>query len=396
MTPQMPSTHWALPEYIADVLPPEALRIETLRRLLLDTFRGHGYELTMPPLLEYVDSLLTGTGHDMELRTFKLVDQLSGRTMGLRADITPQVARIDAHLLNRPGVTRLAYCGSVLHTLPAGLTVTREPLQIGAEIYGHAGIEADLEIQDLLRAALRLAGVEGARLDLGHVGVFRALAELAGIAGPRAESLFSLMQTKDLPGLEGATAGIAAPLRAALLRLPRLYGGVEVIAQARRELPAHPAIAAALADLETLAAALPSPLVSIDLAELRGYQYHSGVVFAAYVDGLPNAIARGGRYDEVGKVFGRARPATGFSLDLRELAALSPGDAACVGILAPWESGPALQGKIAELRAAGEVVVHALPGHDKASWQPCCNRELARQGNGWVVQGLQCPHAKDS
>jgi ATP phosphoribosyltransferase regulatory subunit len=394
MMPAAPSTHWALPEYIADVLPPEALRIETLRRLLLDTFRGHGYELTMPPLLEYVDSLLTGTGHDMELRTFKLVDQLSGRTMGLRADITPQVARIDAHLLNRAGVTRLAYCGSVLHTLPAGLTVTREPLQIGAEIYGHGGIEADLEIQDLLRTTLNLAGVAGARLDLGHVGVFRALAEMAGIAGAPAETLFALMQTKDLPGLAAATAGISEPLRTALLRLPRLYGGVGVIEAARRELPAHPRIATALADLETLAAAMPADLISIDLAELRGYQYHSGVVFAAYVDGLPNAIARGGRYDEVGKVFGRARPATGFSLDLRELAALSPGQAQCVGILAPWQSDPALAAKIAALRAAGEVVVHALPGHDKASWQPCCNRELVRQGGAWVVAALHCPHTQ--
>jgi ATP phosphoribosyltransferase regulatory subunit len=391
-------TQWALPEYIADVLPPEALRIESLRRMLLDTFRGRGYELTMPPLLEYVDSLLTGTGHDMELRTFKLVDQLSGRTMGLRADITPQVARIDAHLLNREGVTRLAYCGSVLHTLPAGLTVTREPLQIGAEIYGHAGIEADLEIQELLLAALRLAGVSQVRLDLGHVGVFRALAELASLPADVAETLFSLMQTKDLPGLKAATADIAEPLRAAFMRLPRLYGGIEIIATARRELPRHPRIAAALADLEALAATVPAGMLSIDLAELRGYQYHSGVVFAAYTPGLPNAIARGGRYDEVGKVFGRARPATGFSLDLRELAAFVPGEAQCVGILAPWLAGAeaeaALSAKMTELRAAGEVVVHALPGHDKASWQPCCNRELVRQGDGWVVAPLYGQHAQ--
>ena len=387
-------TQWALPEYIADVLPPEALRIESLRRLLLDTFRGRGYELTMPPLLEYVDSLLTGTGHDMELRTFKLVDQISGRTMGLRADITPQVARIDAHLLNREGVTRLAYCGSVLHTLPAGLTVTREPLQIGAEIYGHAGIEADQEIQDLLLAALRLAGLEKVRLDLGHVGVFRALAELARLPADAAETLFSLMQTKDLPGLKAATAGIAEPLRAAFMRLPRLYGGVEVIAAARRELPQHPRIAAALADLEALAATVPAGMLSIDLAELRGYQYHSGVVFAAYAQGLPNAIARGGRYDEVGKVFGRARPATGFSLDLRELAAFVPGKAQCVGILAPWQSDAALLAKIAALREAGEVVVHALPGHDKASWQPCCSHELVQRDGAWVVVPLHGQHAQ--
>ena len=392
MNPSQQS-HWTLPEYIADVLPPEAQRIEMLRRLLLDTFRVHGYELTMPPLLEYVESLLTGTGHDMDLRTFKLVDQLSGRTMGLRADITPQVARIDAHLLNRAGVTRLAYCGSVLHTLPAGLTVTREPLQIGAEIYGHAGIEADLEVQNLLLTALRLAGVGQARLDLGHVGVFRALAELAGVKGEAAEELFSLMQSKDLPGLKSATSQVESTLRTALLRLPRLYGGIDVIAAARRELPPHARISAALDDLETLARAMPAQQASIDLAELRGYQYHSGVVFAAYVDGLPNAIARGGRYDEVGKIFGRARPATGFSLDLRELAAFIPSQAQCVGILAPWLSDTSLQAKIAELRAAGEVVVHALPGHDKASWQPCCNRELTQRGGVWVVENLRGAHA---
>jgi ATP phosphoribosyltransferase regulatory subunit len=379
---------WTLPEYIADVLPPEAQRIEVLRRTLLDTFRVHGYELTMPPLLEYVDSLLTGTGHDMDLRTFKLVDQISGRTMGLRADITPQVARIDAHLLNREGVTRLAYCGSVLHTLPAGLTVTREPLQIGAEIYGHAGIEADLEVQNLLLTALKLAGAGRARLDLGHVGVFRALAEIAGLKTDEAESLFSLMRSKDLPGLKKATAEIAEPHRAALLRLPRLYGGIEIIEIARRELPAHPAIAGALTELETLARAMPPEQVSIDLAELRGYQYHSGVVFAAYVDGMPNAIARGGRYDKVGEVFGRARPATGFSLDLRELAAFIPSQAQCVGILAPWQGDAALATKIAELRARGEMVVHALPGHDKASWAPCCNRELVLRGGAWVVEQL--------
>lgn len=381
-------SHWTLPEYIADVLPPEAQRIELLRRLLLDTFRVHGYELTMPPLLEYVDSLLTGTGHDMDLRTFKLVDQLSGRTMGLRADITPQVARIDAHLLNREGVTRLAYCGSVLHTLPAGLTVTREPLQIGAEIYGHAGIEADLEVQSLLLSALKLAGAGRARLDLGHVGVFRALADLAGLTAQASENLFALMQTKDIPGLTQATSNVEPGLRAALLRLPRLYGGRDVIEAARRELPAHARITAALNDLDTLAAAMPAGQASIDLAELRGYQYHSGVVFAAYIDGLPNAIARGGRYDEVGRIFGRARPATGFSLDLRELAAFIPSQAQSVGILAPWQEDAALTAKIAELRAAGEMVVQALPGHDKASWEPCCNRELVSRGGVWTVVAL--------
>ena len=381
-------TRWALPEYIADVLPVEAARVEYLRRALLDAFRAHGYELVMPPLLEYVDSLMTGTGHDMELRTFKLVDQLSGRTMGLRADITPQAARIDAHLLNRAGVARLAYCGTVLHTLPQGLNATREPLQIGAELYGHAGIEADVEIQNLLLHALQIAGLTQVRFDVGHVGVFRALADMAALDEARAEALFARLQAKDLPALRAATIGIAAPVRDALLLLPRLYGGVEVLERAARELPQDTRITAALNELRGLTAQMRGAEVSIDLAELRGYQYHSGVVFAAYCAGVPNAIARGGRYDEVGKSFGRARPATGFSLDLKELASVAPGTRGAGAILAPMDTDPALRGKIATLRSAGDVVVAALPGHDKHSWQPPCDRELVRRSGVWAVEKI--------
>ncbi len=381
-------TRWALPEYIADVLPAEAARVEYLRRALLDAFRAHGYELVMPPLLEYVDSLMTGTGHDMELRTFKLVDQLSGRTMGLRADITPQAARIDAHLLNRAGVARLAYCGTVLHTLPQGLNATREPLQIGAELYGHAGIEADVEIQNLLLHALQIAGLKQVRFDVGHVGVFRALADMAALDEVRAEALFARLQAKDLPALRAATIGIAAPVREALLLLPRLYGGVEVLERAARELPQDARITTALNELRGLTVQMRGAEVSIDLAELRGYQYHSGVVFAAYCEGVPNAIARGGRYDEVGKSFGRARPATGFSLDLKELASVAPGARGTGAILAPMDADLALHGKIAALRAAGDVVVAALPGHDKHSWQPPCDRELVRRGSAWAVEKM--------
>ena len=310
---------WLLPEYIEDILPAEAARIERLRRALLDLFAGAGYQLVMPPLLEYMDSLLTGTGHDLDVRTFKVVDQLSGRMMGLRADITPQVARIDAHLLNRKGVTRLCYCGSVLHTRPAGPAATREPIQIGAEIYGHAGVRSDLEVQRLLCRALALARVKKPRMDIGHVAVFRSLVRAAGVAAAPEAELFEALQRKDLPALKGLTRGLPAKTRGALLLLPELYGGAEVLALARRRLPAIPELRRALATLRALARACPIP-ASFDLAELRGYHYHSGVVFDAYCDGVAGAVGRGGRYDEVGKAFGRARPATGFSIDLRSVA----------------------------------------------------------------------------
>jgi ATP phosphoribosyltransferase regulatory subunit len=312
---------WVLPEYIEDILPAEAARIEGLRRKILDLFFSKKYELVMPPLLEYVDSLLTGTGHDLELRTFKVVDQLSGRMMGVRADITPQVARIDAHLLNRKGVTRLCYCGSVLHTRPQAPGATREPLQIGAEMYGAAGVEADVEMLELLGRALELAGVREARVDIGHVAVFRAIAQGANVAGELEAGLFEALQRKDVPALKELSKKLPAKTREALLLLPSLYGNAEVLDEAEKKLPALPEIKKALATLRRLAEACKFP-ASFDLAELRGYHYHSGVVFDAYCDGVTGAVARGGRYDEVGKAFGRARPATGFSIDLRSLAAV--------------------------------------------------------------------------
>jgi len=310
---------WVLPEYIEDVLPPEAARLERLRRDLLDLFSAQGYELVMPPLLEYVESLLTGTGRDLDLRTFKLVDQLSGRMMGVRADITPQVARIDAHLLNRKGVTRLCYCGSVLHALPASPGATRELIQIGAELYGQAGIAGDLEIQALLCRALAVAGVRGLRLDIGHVAVFRAIVHAAGAGAELERELFEALQKKDVPAIRRLARSLDARMRAALALLPELYGGTEVLELAAQKLPRIPELTRALATLRALAKACPVP-ASFDLAELRGYHYHSGVVFDAYCEGVAGAIARGGRYDEVGRAFGRLRPATGFSINLRELA----------------------------------------------------------------------------
>ena len=377
--------NWVLPEYIEDILPPEARRIESLRARLLELFRVHGYELVMPPLLEYTESLLTGTGHDMDLRTFKLVDQLSGRTMGLRADITPQVARIDAHLLNRKGVTRLCYCGSVLHTLPAGLSATREPLQIGAEIYGHAGIDSDLEIQRLLEQALKLCKLPDVRLDIGHVAVFRTLAQ-RGRAGVELEAdLFAALQAKDVSALKTLTKGMDKATRGAILLLPELYGGREVIARARRALPKHAQITRALADLDRLSAMEELP-VSIDLADLRGYHYHSGVAFAAYCARLPNAIALGGRYDGVGKAFGRARPATGFTLYLQELARLAPAEPVSGCILAPRIDDPALDAAMASLRSAGEMVIQDMPGHEDARDAGRCARRLVRQKGKWQVR----------
>lgn len=380
---------WLLPEAIEDILPAEAWQVETLRRGLLDLFRGRGYDYVIPPLLEYVESLLTGTGRDLDLRTFKLVDQLSGRTLGVRADITPQVARIDAHLLNRKGVARLCYCGSVLHTLPAALSGSRQPLQIGVELYGHAGSEADVEIIRLLAEALKVSGVAASRIDLGHVGVFRALVSSAGIAAELEQELFGVLQAKDLPTLRELVdgAGVAEPFRSALLALPECYGGSEALAAAAARLPALPEIERALAELAILAGSVTDLPVSFDLADLRGYHYHSGVVFAAYGADHPGPIALGGRYDEVGLSFGRARPATGFSLDLRELVRLAPQAAAPGMILAPWApEDAALQQKVAALRAAGERVVDALPGHEGDWTEAGCERLLAYCDGRWQIE----------
>jgi len=379
--------NWLLPENIEDILPPLAGRIERLRRRLLDLFRGFGYELVIPPMLEYLESLLTGTGHDLDLRTFKLVDQLSGRMMGVRADITPQVARIDAHLLNRRGVTRLCYSGSVLHTRPRGLDSTREPLQIGAEIYGHAGIESDLEIQQLLAAALVTCGVVDARLDIGHVGVFRALCRHGRVASELESEIYAGLAAKDAAALRDATRRLTATTRKALLSLPELYGDASVLERARRVLPDYPEIRSALRDLRALSrnGALP---VSVDLADLRGYHYHSGVAFAAYAPSLASAVALGGRYDEVGKAFGRARPATGFSLDLRSLARVVPEESGPGGIRAPYASDSKLAALVRRLRSAGDIVVIDLPGHANLRRESLCSREVVMRGGKWVVRPI--------
>jgi ATP phosphoribosyltransferase regulatory subunit len=389
---------WLLPENIADVLPSEARRIEELRRRLLDLYRSYGYELVMPPLIEHLDSLLTGSADDLGLRTFQLVDQLSGRTLGVRADMTPQVARIDAHLLNRQGVTRLCYAGSVLHTRPQGLFATREPIHAGAELYGHAGIEADLEAIDLLVRSLDAAGVTRVRIDVCHAAIVPALLALHGAGGDLdVEALYGLLRSKDAPGLDEWLRNAPAPLRGWLPTLLQLHGRVgdalaadSPLARARAALPQAASVAAALDQLDRLCASplwqrWPGVELSVDFADLRGYRYHNGITFAAYVEQLPNAIARGGRYDNVGRAFGRARPATGFSIELRALAGLCDGAEPLPAIRAPWSDDAALIETVAALRAAGEIVIQVLPGHEQEQQEFACDRELVLEHGRWGV-----------
>ncbi|MEY3200516.1 MAG: hypothetical protein RIR70_66 [Pseudomonadota bacterium] len=379
---------WLLPESIEDMLPHEAAHIERLRRTLLDFYLGFGYQLVQPPLLEFLESLNTSGTQDLDLRTFKLVDQLSGRMMGVRADITPQVARIDAHLLNRKGVARLCYCASVLHTLPGSLTATREPLQIGAELYGHAGLEADVEVIRLMAESLVAVGAPAQRIDLGHVGIFRALIADVGLSAAEEERLFDLLQAKDKPALQQEAAPLPPAVRESLNALCDLYGDERVLDEAARRLPSLPEITQALADLRQVGRALPDVPVSFDLSDLRGYHYHSGVVFAAWCDQHPAALALGGRYDNIGRVFGRARPATGFSLDLREVARIAPRRDEKGTVLAPALEDASLKAAISALRAQGEVVMIALPGHE-GSWQEAgCDRQLIQTHQGWEVAAL--------
>ena len=391
---------WLLPESVADALPDEAARLEILRRRLLDLYDTHGYELVQPPLIEYLDSLLTGAGRELDLRTFKLVDQSTGQMLGVRADMTAHVARIDAHLLNRPGVVRLCYCQSVLHAQPADMQASREPFQLGAELYGYAGLAADLEIVRLAAATLKAVGVSTARIDLGHMGIFRTLMTLAGISGDGEEHFFKLLQRKDVPELEAATINWRPELRAALLALPRLYGDRSVLAAARQVLPQVPAIHKALDDLEALVQQAPDLPLYFDLADLRGYHYHSGIVFAAYCEGYTNAMVLGGRYDGIGAAFGRTRPATGFSLDIRELGRLAslPVMAQAVFVSALAASANAADAlsrakAIEALRAQGERVIDALPGEGLStkdgqivhSGAPC-DRQLIQLQGQWVIQ----------
>jgi ATP phosphoribosyltransferase regulatory subunit len=386
-------SNWLLPESLADILPAEARRIEELRRDLLDLYRTYGFELVAPPLVEYIDSLLSGTGSDLNLRTCKLVDQLSGRTLGVRADMTPQVSRIDAHLLNREGVTRLCYCGSVLHARPSGLLSDRELVQIGAELFGHAGVEADIEIIQLALESIKRAGVDHASLDLNHPGVVHAIIDADPALAEVTDEIFNLLGIKDIPGLTELgkrLPDVRLATLQALLVLPTLYGGPEVIAQALRVLPPLPALRSALANLDVLVRALPGHEISVDLADMgSGYGYHSGVMFSIYASGWHDALVKGGRYDGMGKAFGRIRPATGFSLDLRKLSSGLAAAPVSRAIRAPWNTDPDLMQVLRALRESGEIVVQALPGQSHRMDEFIVDRELVLDNGAWKVRATQ-------
>ena len=385
------SSAWLLPEHIADVLPAQARHIEDLRRGLLDLARRYGFELVVPPLLEHIESLLSGTGRELDLSTFKLVDQLSGRTLGVRADSTPQVARIDAHLLNRHGVTRLCYCGPVLRTLPAGVHSTREPLQFGAEIYGHSGLEADLEVLELALDCLGISRLGPATLDLADARIVNTILEGVGGAEQR-EAVAAALATKDVETLRVLTRNLPALAQRSVLALVDLYGGDEVLRKARDVLPTLPVIDMALRDLHWIAGHVRQAhghvKVGFDLADLGGYAYYSGARFAIYTERANDAVVRGGRYDEVGAVFGRKRPAVGFSLDLKALAELAPGRGPRAAVRAPWSEDTALRAAVRRLRDGGETVVCILPGHEDEGQEFACDRELAASDGQWVVRAL--------
>ena len=393
----MDARRWLLPEGIEELLPAEAARIEALRRALLDLYAAWGYELVIPPFVEHLETLLTGTGHALEPHTLKLTDPLSGRVLGIRPDMTPQVARIEARRLRREVPVRLCYLGTVLRARPEWPGGTRSPLQVGCELYGHAGVEADLEVVLLMLETLAAAGVPQVHLDLGHVGIFRALARRAGLDGETEEALFALLQRKARPELAARLAALDGERAAldAIAALAGLHGGPEVLEEARRVLPAEPEVEDALARLAALVEGLARhgrrEPVHVDLAELRGYRYHTGIVFGAFVPGHGHDVARGGRYDDIGAAFGRARPATGFSADLRTLACLAEEAGAARpapagGILAPFGDEPALLEAVRALRARGERVVWALPGQPDDPAAHGCDRVLVREHGAWTVK----------
>ncbi|HCW89519.1 MAG TPA: ATP phosphoribosyltransferase regulatory subunit [Marinobacter sp.] len=389
------SDRWLLPDGVEDILPPLAGQIESLRRDVMDTCQRWGYQLVIPPLIEYLESLFTGTGHDLELQTFKLTDQLTGRMMGVRADMTPQAARIDAHTLGHEGITRLCYAGHVLHTRPRHMLTGRTPIQAGCELFGSQSAEADLEVITLMLESLRVAGLARVHLDLSHVAIFETLTAEAGLSKETGEAVFDAVARRSVPELDELLGHCPEGSAGARLRtLATISGGPEALARAREVLGgASGRITGALDQLDRVAAMLsenyPAVSVGFDFCELRGYNYHTGLVFAAYAPGHGDAVGKGGRYDAIGRDFGRARPATGFSLDVRALVALGGRPGRSVGgIWAPADADPALDGTVAELRMT-ETVIRAMPeeqGVDPRSRE--CDRALVKRDGQWVVEYL--------
>lgn len=383
---------WLLPDGVEEILPRQAARIEDLRRRLLDRFASWGYELVFPPLIEFLDSLLNGAGRDLERETFKLTDQLSGRLMGVRADITPQVARLDAHTLRREAPTRLCYCSTALRTRVPQPGGSRIPYQIGVELFGHAGMESDAEVITLLLETLELAELTGITLDLGHVGIYRALIQAGGLSEADETLLSDIYVRKARHELEQTLAGLSltAAQRDALAELPWMAGDLSVLERARVLLKdCGKQVLAAVDELQALAELVlrryPSVRLHLDLGELRGYHYHTGCLFAAYVDGHSEPVAKGGRYDHIGEVFGRARPATGFSADLKLLAARHQ-LAAADGILAEGElDDVAFLDQVKTLRDQGERVVLALPGARNEAQELRCTRRLVNDNGSWQL-----------
>ncbi len=389
---------WLLPEGVEEALPPRARALEALRRRLLDIYDGWGYDLIVPPLIEYLDSLLTGTGHELDLQTFKLTDQLSGRLLGLRADITPQAARVDAHRIGCNGPARLCYIGNVLRARPDGPGGSRTPLQVGVELFGHTSIEADVEVLALMLETLKAAGIDTIHLGLGHVGIYRALAQRADLAPADERTLFDILQRKARPELSAFIAAVEMPTSVGRLfnDLVELHGDESVIEEARARLQSGgAAIARALDDLTAVAdrvrSAYPRIDLYMDLAELRGYGYHTGILFAAYTPGYGQELARGGRYDGIGKAFGGARPATGFSADLHVLTSVGRIPALADNersVFAPAGDDSGLMDAVRRLRAAGQRVVQALPDQPDDPALAGCAQRLVRRGQEWVVEDI--------
>lgn len=389
----MSKEHWVLPQGIDEALPEHAARLEILRRDLLNLYATWGYEMVIPPFIDHIESLLTGTGHDLDLQTFKLIDQVSGRTLGVRADMTPQVARIDAHRLNRDVPTRLCYMGTVLHARPDSFGGTRSPLQVGAELYGHAGVESDAEILGLMLNTFSVAGVENIYLDLGNVDIFKGLAKQAQLTSEDEARLFEMLQRKAIPEIEELLSELKIDndVRKMLAILAELNGDVSVLKTAREKLAkADAAVHAAIDYLEKTAELVMARFDKVgfnfDLAELHGYHYQTGVVFAAFVPGSGEAIARGGRYDDIGQIFGRARAATGFSTDLKLLDNLTTRQFEKTDrVFASAENDAALKQKITELRSQGVCVVEQLAGQNGDAKAMQCNQCLKLVDGQWQV-----------